>query len=182
MISPLITFGVILILTVLVLTIIFTASASGKKSDILPQIEILTDELDRQRQENIYLRNELRKITSQDNLFFSSMVRLTSNTEPIEIAREITGLLVNFLNTSQVAIFFLDKSEKRLNIVAHYGLNENWIPKIVYNVGEGKVGLAVEKMITVGRQESDMLRIKEPHPVFVPDMCYPIVYQSRCYR
>ncbi|MEO0142246.1 MAG: sensor domain-containing diguanylate cyclase [candidate division WOR-3 bacterium] len=181
MMPILLTILLIIFLVVLVLAIILATSANRRRSNILSQIEILTDELDRQKQENISLRNELRKITSQDNLFFSSMVRLTSNTEPVDIAHEITGLLVNFLNAKQVAIFFLDEREKRLNIVAHYGLNDNWLPKIIYNVGEGKVGLAAEKRIPIGKHESDMLRIKEPYPVFEPDICYPIVYQNRIF-
>uniref|UniRef100_A0A7C4TCP0 GGDEF domain-containing protein n=1 Tax=candidate division WOR-3 bacterium TaxID=2052148 RepID=A0A7C4TCP0_UNCW3 len=170
-----------IILVGLIVIIIVINSSKRKKASILTQIEILTDELDRQKKENISLRNELRMITSLDNLFFSSIIRLTSRTEPAEIAREAVGLLLNYLNATQVAFFFLDEREKRLNIVAQMGLNENWLPKLVYEVGEGKVGMAAEKRIPLGKHESEMLRIKEPYPVFEPDMCYPLVYQNRLF-
>ncbi len=171
----------LLVFLTLIVIIIHTTRLSKKKSEVLSQIEILTDELDRQKQENISLRNELRTLTAKDNLFFSSIIRLTSRIEPVEIAREAVGLLTNYLNAEQVAVFFLDEREKRLNIVAQHGLNENWIPKIVYDVGEGKVGVSAVKRIPVTTHEAEMLRIKEPFPFFVPDACYPLVYQERLF-
>ncbi|MGQ9817848.1 MAG: diguanylate cyclase [bacterium] len=77
--------------------------------------------------------------------------------------------------------FFLDEKEKRLNLVAHHGLNENWLPKLVYEVGEGRVGMTAEKRMPLGTHESELLRIKEPYIYFKPDICYPLVYQNRLF-
>uniref|UniRef100_A0A7C6AFZ9 GGDEF domain-containing protein n=1 Tax=candidate division WOR-3 bacterium TaxID=2052148 RepID=A0A7C6AFZ9_UNCW3 len=173
--------GIIILIVGLVIFIVVLFQRMQKKSEILSQIAILTDELDRQKQENIGLRNELREITSQDNLLFSSIIRLTSRLEPLEIARETIGFLNNYLNTQIIALFFLDEKEKRLNLVAHHGLNENWIPKLVYDVGEGRVGVTAEKRIPLSPNESEVLRIKEPYPFFIPDICYPLVYQNRLF-
>ncbi|MEO0184321.1 MAG: sensor domain-containing diguanylate cyclase [candidate division WOR-3 bacterium] len=173
--------GAIVFFVALVITIVVIIQRTQKKSEILSQIAIITDELERQKQENIGLRNELRTIISEDNLLFSSVIRLTSRLEPLEIARETTGFLNNYLNASQVALFFLDEKEKRLNVVAQHGLNENWIPKLVYDVGEGRVGVAAEKRMPLTANESEILRIKEPYQFYVPDMCYPLVYQNRLF-
>ncbi len=176
----LITLAFILI-TGLVIFIIVIFQRMQKKNEVLSQIAILTDELDRQKQENIALRNELRAIISQDNLLFSSIIRLTSRLEPIEIARETIGFLNNYLNAPKIALFFLDEKEKRLNLVAHYGLNENWLPKLVYDIGEGRIGVTAEKRIPLSPNESEVLRIREPYPFYVPDICYPLVYQNRLF-
>jgi diguanylate cyclase (GGDEF)-like protein len=173
--------GVVVLVIILVIVIVVVVQRTQKKSEVLSQIAILTDELERQKQENISLRNELRNLVSQDNLLFSSVIRLTSRLEPLEIAREIVGFLNNYLNASQVALFFLDEKEKRLNVVAHHGLSENWLLKLVYDVGEGKVGITAEKRMPLGVHESEILRIKEPYQFYVPDMCYPLVYQNRLF-
>lgn len=173
--------GALVLVLGLIIIIVIVALRTQKKSEILSQIVILTDELERQKQENISMRNELRNITSQDNLLFSSIIRLTSRLDPLEIATEITGFLNNYLNSDQVALFFLDEKEKRLNLVAHHGLNENWLSKLVYDVGEGRVGVTAEKRMPLGTHESEVLRIKEPHIFFIPDICYPLVYQNRLF-
>ncbi|MGB9721102.1 MAG: diguanylate cyclase [bacterium] len=173
--------GAIILVVGLIIVIVVVIQKTQKKSEVLSQIAIITDELDRQKQENISLRNELRTIISQDNLLFSSVIRLTSRLEPLEIAREIVGFLNNYLGASQVALFFLDEKERRLNVVAHHGLNENWLPKLVYDVGEGRVGVAAEKRMPLGTHESEILRIKEPYQFYVPDVCYPLVYQNRLF-
>ncbi|MEO0123988.1 MAG: sensor domain-containing diguanylate cyclase [candidate division WOR-3 bacterium] len=173
--------GAVLLIAGLVIFIIVIFQRMQKKNEVLSQIAILTDELDRQKQENIGLRNELREIISQDNILFSSIIRLTSRLEPIEIARETVGFLNNYLNAPKIALFFLDEKEKRLNPVAHHGLHENWIPKLVYDVGEGRVGVTAEKRIPLSPNESEVLRIKEPYPFYVPDICYPLVYQNRLF-
>ncbi len=173
--------GVVVLVFTLVIVIVVVVQRTQKKTEVLSQIAILTDELERQKQENISLRNELRNLVSQDNLLFSSVIRLTSRLEPLEIAREIVGFLNNYLNASQVALFFLDEKEKRLNIVAHHGLSENWLLKLVYDVGEGKVGVTAEKRMPLGIHEAEILRIKEPYQFYVPDMCYPLVYQKRLF-
>ncbi len=169
------------VVVVLIIVIIVIVSRIQKKSEVLSQIAIITDELERQKQENISLRNEFRNITSQDNILFSSIIRLTSRLEPVEIAREIVGFLRNYLNAPQVALFFLDEKERRLNIVDQYGLNEDWILRLVYEVGDGKVGVTAEKRMPIGVHEAEVLRIKEPYPFFVPDFCYPLVYQTRMF-
>ncbi|MGQ9701649.1 MAG: diguanylate cyclase [bacterium] len=173
--------GAIILFVGLIIIIVAILSKTQKKSEVLSQIAILTDELERQKQENISLRNELRNIASQDNLLFSSIIRLTSRLDPLEIASEITGFLNNYLNSDPVALFFLDEKEKRLNLVAHHGLNENWLPKLVYEVGEGRVGMTAEKRMPLGTHESELLRIKEPYIYFKPDICYPLVYQDRLF-
>ncbi|MGQ9534549.1 MAG: diguanylate cyclase [bacterium] len=173
--------GAIVLFVGLIIIIVAILSKTQKKSEVLSQIAILTDELERQKQENISLRNELRNIASQDNLLFSSIIRLTSRLDPLEIASEITGFLNNYLNSDPVALFFLDEKEKRLNLVAHHGLNENWLPKLVYEVGEGRVGMTAEKRMPLGTHESELLRIKEPYIYFKPDICYPLVYQNRLF-
>ncbi|MCX7995235.1 MAG: sensor domain-containing diguanylate cyclase [candidate division WOR-3 bacterium] len=178
---PYIVTAAFLLVVVLIIIIIIVVQRMQKKSEILSQIAILTDELDRQKQENISLRNELRSIISQDNLLFSSIIRLTSRLEPIEIAREIVGFLTNYLNAPKVTLFFLDEKEKRLNLVAHQGVNEDWIPKLTYDVGEGRIGVTAEKRIPLSTNESEVLRIKEPYPFYVPDICYPLVYQNRLF-
>ncbi|MEO0107381.1 MAG: sensor domain-containing diguanylate cyclase [candidate division WOR-3 bacterium] len=173
--------GALLLIVGLVIVIVVIVQRMQKKTEVLSQIAILTDELDRQKQENISLRNELRAIISQDNLLFSSIIRLTSRLEPVEIAREIVGFLNSYLNAPMVSLFFLDEKEKRLNLVAYHGINENWIPKLVYDVGEGRVGLTAEKRMPLSAHESEVLRIKEPYPFYVPDVCYPLVYQNRLF-
>ncbi|MEO0161179.1 MAG: sensor domain-containing diguanylate cyclase [candidate division WOR-3 bacterium] len=173
--------GILLFTVILIIVVIVVIQRMQKKSEIISQIAILTDELDRQKQENISLRNELRTLISQDNLLFSSIIRLTSRLEPIEIARETVGFLTNYLNASMVALFFLDEKEKRLNLVAHHGIHENWIPKLTYDVGEGRIGVTAEKRMPLSVNESEVLRIKEPYPYYIPDICYPLVYQNRLF-
>jgi len=172
--------GAFALIVVIIIAISKSASAN-EKSSFLNQIGILTDELDRQKRENIALRTELKRIGSQDNLFYASMIRLASRFDPVEIAKETTGLLVNYLNAPEVAVFLLDEKGKRLNIVAQHGLNENWLPKMVYDIGDGKVGVAAEKRIPLGNREFEILRIKEPFPIFDPNLCYPIVYQNKIF-
>jgi len=169
-------------ITIILITLVIAISkttSSREKGAILNQIGILADELDRQKKENLSLRNDMRRIESLDNLFFASLIRLTSRLDPIEIARETSGLLANCLDAHEVAVFLYDEKSKRLNIGAQHGLNENWVPKIVYELSEGRVGATAEKRIPIGVREAQILRIKEPYPIFEPDICYPLVYQNR---
>ncbi|HEX7320993.1 MAG TPA: sensor domain-containing diguanylate cyclase [bacterium] len=172
--------GAFALVIAIIVAISKSASASSKTS-FLNQIGILTDELDRQKRENIAIRSEIKRINSQDNLFFASMIRVASKQDPVEIARETTALVANFLNAPEVAIFMRDEKGKRLNIMAQHGLNENWLPKLVYEKGEGKVGTTLEKRIPLSPREFEMLRIKEPFPIFDPTFCQPIVYQQDIY-
>jgi diguanylate cyclase (GGDEF)-like protein len=172
--------GAFALVVAIIIAIGKSASASSKSS-FVNQLGILTDELDRQKRENLALRSEFKRVSSQDNLFFASMLRVASKQDPVEIARETTTLVAHFLNAPEVAFFMLDEKGKRLNIVAQHGLNENWLTKIVYEKGEGKVGTAAEKRIPLSPREFEMLRIKEPFPIFNPTFCQPIVHQQKDY-
>ena len=146
------------------------------------QFDIIADELERHKRENFHLKAELKRLNSLNNLFFASMIRLTARLNPEQIATETAGLLVNYLETNELAVFFYDEKGKRLNIVASQGLTDNWIPKIVYELGDGKVGLSAEKRLPIGRREFDFFgQKKEPYQVFDPDICYPLVYQDKLF-
>ncbi|GAH98506.1 unnamed protein product [marine sediment metagenome] len=108
-----------LIFVTIVVILITTISGIKKKTEGLYQPDVLADELDRQKKENIQLKDELKKINSVDNIFFASMIRLTSRLKSEEIAKEIAELLENCLNPKEIAVFLSDEGEKRLNIVAH---------------------------------------------------------------
>lgn len=172
-----------LIFVTIVVILITTISGIKKKTEGLYKPDVLTDELDRQKKVNIQLEDELKKINSVDNIFFASMIRLTSRLKSEEIAKEIAGLLENCLNPKEIAVFLSDEGEKRLNIVAHRGLSEDWIPRLVYELDDkyskGKVGVSFEKKIPIGEREFAMLGIQEPYPIFNPDVCYPLSYQNK---
>ena len=118
----------------IVIILIVVLSKTRKKTSVLNSVEILADELDRHKKENLHLREELRRMGSVDNLFFASMIRLTSNLKPEKIAKEITDLLVNCLDPNGTAVFLADQRDKRLTVVSHHGLNDNWLPKLVYEL------------------------------------------------
>lgn len=146
------------------------------------QIDIIADELERHKRDNFHLKAELKRLNSLNNLFFASMIRLTARLNPEQITTETAGLLVNYLETNELAVFLYDEKGKRLNIVASQGLTDNWIPKIVYELGDGKVGLSAEKRLPIGRREFDFFgQKKEPYQVFDPDICYPLVYQDKLF-
>lgn len=146
------------------------------------QMDILADELERHKRENYHLKAELKRLYSLNNLFFASMIRLTARLNPEQIANETAGLLVNYLEVNELAVFLYDEKGKRLNIVAARGISDNWIPKIVYELGDGKVGIAAEKRLPIGRREFDFFgQKKEPYEVFDPDICYPLVYQEKLF-
>jgi len=170
------------IFVTIVIILISVIFGSKRKTKVLSQIDIITDELDRQKKENIHLKAELRRINSLDNLFFASMIRLTSTLDRVEIASEAKGLLSNYLESSKLAIFWYDDKGKRLNIIAQQGIDENWLPKIVYNLNEGKVGVAAAKRLPVGHREFGFNIAKdEPFPTFDPDICYPLIYRDKLY-
>jgi len=174
----------ILLLTVvlglsLFIILLIVSSLSKENKNATRQFGILTDELNHQKKENFILRTEIKRINSLDNLFLASIIRLTSRLNPIEIATETVELLINYLQAKEVVFFLLDEKGKRLNIVAHQGLNENWLPRIIYNVGEGKVGITAEKRIPLGENEFQIIGIDEPYPIFNPNLCYPLVYQDK---
>ena len=174
-------FGFFFIIVVIIL--IVALSKTRKKTKTLNSVEILTDELDRHKKEGIRLREELKRIDSVDNMFFSSVIRLTSLRSPDEIAREIKDLVVNSLDPTGVAVFLADQRNKRISIRAHYGLNDNWLPKIVYELDKkdklGKAGVSFNEKHPISKHEFAVLGMIEPFPVFQPDICYPIFFQER---
>ena len=173
--------GIGSLMIILIFVTIFTRRDKGEPKK-KGQIDIITDELDRHKRENYHLKAELKRLNSMNNLFFASMIRLTARLNPEQIANETTGLLVNYLEVNELAVFLHDEKGKRLNIVASRGLNDNWIPKIVYALGDGKVGLAAEKRLPIGRREFDFFgQKKEPYEVFDPDICYPLIYQDKLF-
>lgn len=176
---------IILGLVVVGIVIVLISSISGlkKKTNEINQADILADELDRQKKENLHLKDELKKINSVDNIFFASMIRLASRLKSEEIAKEMAGLLSNCLDAKEIAVFLSDEGGKRLNVVAQHGLNEDWIPRLVYELDEkydkGKVGICFEKKLPIGEREFTILGIQEPYPIFSPDICYPLFYQNK---
>jgi two-component system cell cycle response regulator len=145
------------------------------------QYSTLEDELKRQREDNLLMRNESKRLSKLDLLFSSSMIRLTEILDPIEIAKTARDFLREYLDAREIAVFFWDPQNKRLNVVTQYGLNENWIPKLLYNLGDGRVGVTAEKRLPVGKREAEMLRVEEPYPIFKPEICYPVVFHDNLY-
>lgn len=174
-----------LMIVTIVVTLISVLLGSLRKTKALNQLEIMTDELDRQRKENIRLQDELKRIISMDKILFASMIRLTSRLNPKEIARETTSLLVEYLHAEEIAILLADNRARRLTIVDQRGLQDDWIPKLVYELdnGErkGKAGVCFEKKLPIGERESRVLNIKEPYPVFSPTVCFPLFYQNKSF-
>lgn len=174
-----------LMIVTIVVILISVLLGSLRKTKALNQLEIVTDELDRQRKENIRLQDELKRINSMDKILFASMIRLTSRLNPAEIARETTNLLVEYLHAQEIAILLADNRARRLMIVDQRGLQDDWIPKLVYELdnGErkGKVGVCFEKKLPIGERESKVLSIKEPFPIFSPTICFPLFYQNRTF-
>lgn len=173
--------GVGSLMLILIFVTIFTRREraeprKGVRSDIL------ADELERHKRENYHLKAELKRINSMNNLFFASMIRLTARLNPEQIANETLGLLANYLEIEELAVFLYDEKGKRLNIVAEMGIDDNLIPKIVYKLGEGKVGLTAEKRLPIGKREFEFFgMIQEPYEGFKPDICYPMVFQDRLF-
>lgn len=173
--------GIGSLMVILIFVTIFTRR-EGKVAKKVGRVDILADELDRHKRENYHLKAELKRINSMNNLFFASMIRLTARLNPEQIVNETAGLISNYLEANELAVFLYNEKGKRLNIVAERGLNDNWIPKIVYKLGDGKVGLSAEKRLPIGRREFDFLGSKkEPYDVFDPDVCYPLIYQDKLF-
>jgi diguanylate cyclase (GGDEF)-like protein len=173
--------GVGSLMIILIFVTVFTrreraAPRKGVRSDIL------ADELERHKRENYHLKAELKRFNSLNNLFFASMIRLTARLNPEEIANETLGLLSNYLEADELAVFLHNEKGKRLTIVAERGVDDNLIPKIVYQLGEGKVGLTAEKRLPIGNKEFEFFgKIIEPYDGFRPDICYPMVFQDKLF-
>lgn len=173
--------GIGSLMIILIFVTIYTrGEKSGKKKTV--RSDILADELERHKRENYRLKADLKRINSMNNLLFSSMIRLTARLNPEEIANEATDLLANYLEANELAVFLYDEKGKRLNIVAERGILDNLIPKIVYKLGEGKVGLTAEKRLPIGNREFEFFGMKqEPYDGFKPDICYPMLYQDKLF-
>jgi len=168
-----------------IILLITTAAISKTRAHTIRQMKkqygTLEDELKRQREDNLLMRNESKRINKLDLLFSSSMIRLTEILNPIEIAKTARDFLREYLDAREIAVFFWDAQNKRLYVVTQYGLNENWLPKLLYNLGDGRVGVTAEKRLPVGNREAEMLRVQEPYPIFKPDICYPVVFHDNLY-
>jgi diguanylate cyclase (GGDEF)-like protein len=172
----------IITIVVILISVLF---GSIRKTKALNQLQIVTDELDRQRKENIHLQDELKRINSMDKILFASMIRLTARLNPLEIARETTNLLVEYLHAEEIAVLLADTRSQRLTIVDQRGLQDDWIPKLVYELGngelKGRIGACFEKKLPIGEREARTLGIKEPYPIFSPTICFPLFYQNRSF-
>ncbi len=172
------------VIVVIIADIIITAMLTSRsKAKISHQLDVVKDELGRQKNENIHLKTELKRINSMDNFFFSSMIRLTSRLNPEEIAKEVSDLLVNYLSADEIVVFLSDGRGRRLNIASQRGLNDEWIPKLIYELNDknkkGKVGTSFDKKLPIGEREFAILGINEPYPIFNPKICYPLFYQDK---
>jgi len=175
---------VVAVIVVLVVDAILTAVLSSRdKAKMSHQLNITQDGLERHRKDNIHLKAELKRINSLDNLFFSRMIRLTSRLNPEEISKEVTDLLVSYLSVDEIAVFLSDERGRKLSIVSHRGLDDEWIPKLVYQLHDkrkiGKVGVCFDKKLPISEQEFSMLGISEPFTMFNPKVCYPMFYQEK---
>ncbi|MDH4211623.1 MAG: sensor domain-containing diguanylate cyclase [candidate division WOR-3 bacterium] len=173
--------GVGSLMIILIFVTVFTRRERAEPRKVV-RSDILADELERHKRENYHLKAELKRINSMNNLFFASMIRLTARLNPEEIANETLGLLSNYLEADELAVFLYNEKGKRLNIVAERGIDDNLIPKIVYQLGEGKVGLTAEKRLPIGNREFQFFGImQEPYEGFKPDICYPVVFQDKLF-
>jgi diguanylate cyclase (GGDEF)-like protein len=173
--------GVALLVAVLILLTIFGRRGSETARKTM-SADILADELKKYRQENARLNVALRRMTSMNNLFFASMIRLTARMNPEEIANATVELLTNQLETDELAVFLYDERSKHLTVSAQCGFDRDSIKKVIYKLGDGKVGLAAEKRLPIGKREFDYSpSAKEPYEIFNPDICYPLLYQERLY-
>lgn len=170
-----------LIVLTIVIVLIATLTRVRKKTRVLNQIDILTDELARQRKENLSRLNEIKRMSSMDNLLFASLIRLTSRLNPSEIAKEVTGLLTNYLDPEEVAVFLADDRGMRLRVIDHRGLKDFAVPKLIYETTDdarrGKVGLCFVENHPLTKRDV-VLGVTEPYPVFTPDICFPLSYQG----
>jgi len=159
-----------------------TTMVGRKKKGGLTNREMLQERLQQQLAENNRLQKELKYIDSMDNLFFASMIRLTSRLHAADVGKEITGLLMNYLDADQVAVFLSDERNERLRIVDQHGIRDDLKAKLVYEVGSehrrGKVGFAFLEKHPITKRDV-VIGVTEPYAVFNPDICYPIFFQDR---
>jgi diguanylate cyclase (GGDEF)-like protein len=173
--------GIALIIGLVVL--ITTLVRTGKRGG-LSNKEMLQERLKQQLNENSRMQQELKKINSIDNLFFNSMINLTQRLDSTLVARDITGLLMNYLDAEQVAVFLADERGERLRIIDQHGIRDDFKATIIYEVNSeekrGKVGFSFLEKHPITKRDV-VIGIKEPYTVFNPDICYPIFFQERRY-
>ncbi|MBN2620832.1 sensor domain-containing diguanylate cyclase [candidate division WOR-3 bacterium] len=164
------------------LIVLITSIVSTKKKGGISNRAMLEERLKQQLTENNRMQQELKQINSMDNLFFASMIRLTSRLHAADIAKEITGLLMNYLDAEQVAVFLADERGERLRIVDQHGIRDDLKTQIVYEVNSeqrrGKVGFSFLEKHPITKRDV-VIGVQEPYAVFNPDICYPVFYQER---
>jgi diguanylate cyclase (GGDEF)-like protein len=166
------------------LVVLITTIAGTKKKSGISNRQMLEERLKQQLNENNRMQQELKQINSMDNLFFNSMINLTQRLDPAFIARDITGLLMNYLDAEQVAVFLADERGERLRIIDQHGIRDDFKTTIVYDVNSeekrGKVGFSFLEKHPITKRDV-VIGIKEPYSMFNPDICYPIFFQERRY-
>jgi diguanylate cyclase (GGDEF)-like protein len=166
------------------LVVLITTVAGTKKKSGISNRQMLEERLKQQLNENNRMQQELKQINSIDNLFFNSMINLTQRLDPAFIARDITGLLMNYLDAEQVAVFLADERGERLRIIDQHGIRDDFKTTIVYDVNSeekrGKVGFSFLEKHPITKRDV-VIGIKEPYSIFNPDICYPIFFQERRY-
>ncbi|MBE0433260.1 sensor domain-containing diguanylate cyclase [candidate division WOR-3 bacterium] len=175
--------GVALLVTVLILLTVFTRREKEAPKKTM-SADILADELGRHKRENARLNSELKRLISMNNLFFASMIRLTARMNPEEIANATVDLLANQLETDELAVFLYDNAKKHLSLGAQRGFDQKSMEKVLYKLGEGKVGFAAERRYPVGKWEfePEVYEVKaEPYEIFCPDICYPLLCQDELF-
>ena len=164
------------------LIILITFLVGSRKKGGLSNREMLKERLEQQLAENNRLQKELKRINSMDNLFFNSMINLTQRLDPIFVARDITGLLMNYLDAEKVAVFLADDRNERLRIVDQHGIHDDLKTKLIYEVNSenrrGKVGFSFLEKHPITKRDV-VIGVQEPFTVFNPDICYPIFFQER---
>lgn len=164
------------------LIVLITTLTGARKKGGLSNKEMLEERLKQQLAENSRLQKELKYIDSMDNLFFASMIRLTSRLHAADVAKEITGLLMNYLDAEQVAVFLADERGERLRIVDQHGIRDDLKANLVYEVNSenrrGKVGFTYLEKHPITKRDV-VIGVTEPYTVFNPDVCYPVFYQDR---
>lgn len=176
---------VIIAIAILIgIIVVMTTIVGSRKKGGLRNREMLEERLRQQLTENNRMQQELKKINSMDNLFFNSMINLTQRLDPAFVARDITGLLMNYLDAEQVAVFLADERGERLRIVDQHGMRDDYKTQIVYEVNSeqkrGKVGFSFLEKHPITKRDV-VIGIREPYAVFNPDICYPIFFQERQY-
>jgi diguanylate cyclase (GGDEF)-like protein len=164
------------------LIVLISSLAGSRKKGGMSNKELFEERLKQQLAENNRLQKQLKHIDSMDNLFFASMIRLTSRLHAADVAKEITGLLMNYLDAEQVAVFLADERSERLRIIDQHGIRDDLKAKLVYEVHSekkrGKVGFTFLEKHPITKRDV-VIGVTEPYNIFNPDVCYPVFFQDR---